>query len=102
MSIDFVAFAIILLLMSPYAVELSVWIGVRGWGCPISRRVILVGTAVFALRKSAPNSALAADDITVRMICEMLSTAPLLGGFSLLFERKWWPPARLLALFSER
>ena len=102
MSIDFVAFAMILLLINPFAVELSVWIGVRGWGCPISLSVFRIGTAVRALRKRAPSSASAAEDITLRMIFDTFNTAPLLGGFSVSFDRKWCLPALLRALFSER
>ena len=102
MSIDFVAFDMILLLINPSAVLLSVCIGVSGCGWPISSSVLRVGTAVFALMNRAPNSASAADDMTFLIICEMLRTAPLFGGFSSLFDKKWCSPALLRALFSDR
>ena len=62
------------------AVELSTWIGVLGWGCPISSNKQHIGTASFALMYSAPSFASAADDITVFMMVGMFETAPLLGG----------------------
>jgi hypothetical protein len=52
----------ILLVSSACAVELSVWMGVCGCGCPISLSVCRMDTAVLALMNSAPNSASAADD----------------------------------------
>ena len=64
------------------AVELSVWMGVRGCGCPISSSVCRIDTAVLALMNSAPNSASAANDITAFIICEIFNTAPLLIGIS--------------------
>ena len=87
MSIDLVAFAIILLLMRPCAVELSVWMGVRGCGCPSSSRVFRIGTAVFAFKNNAPSSASAADDMTCLRMVDRLSTAPLFGGDSVLFDK---------------
>ncbi len=48
----------------PTAVELSPWIGVGGWGCPISSRVSLNIVACLQLRNRAPSSALAAEATT--------------------------------------
>jgi hypothetical protein len=59
-------------------------------------------TAVLGFMKSAPSSASAADDITARIICEILRTAPLFGGISLMLDMNMWPPARLRAFASER
>ena len=42
------------------------------------------------------------DDITLRMIVDRLRTAPLFEGFSSSFDRKWWPPTRLPAIFLDR
>ncbi len=72
----------ILLLMSPSAVLLSVWTGVRGWGWPNSPRVFLAGTAVLELRNSAHNSASAAEVITFKasnMILNIHSNASYLS-----------------------
>ncbi len=53
--------------------------------------------AVFALIKRAPSSASAADDMTARIICEMLRTAPLFVGKSSLPAINMCPPPRLRA-----
>ena len=98
----FKALGRILLVSSACAVELSVWIGVCGCGCPISSSVFCMDTTIFALMNSAPSSASAADDITAFIICEMFNTAPLLMGISLLPAMNMWPPALLRALGSER
>jgi len=87
MSIALVRLGWILLFITPSAVELSVWMGVRGCGWPISRSICLMCTASFALIYNAPNSASAADDITALIICEMFRIAPLLGGKGALDER---------------
>ena len=102
MSITSVAFGVIMLVRTPCAVELSVWIGVRGCGWPISTRVVLTGTANFALMNIAPSSASAADDITALIIWEMFKIAPLFLGMSSLPAMKKCPPARLRAFGSER
>ena len=72
---------------TPNAVVLSVCIGVGGWGCPISSRVVLAGMASRAFMNNAPISASAADDMTALMICATFNTAPLLGGTSVLFDK---------------
>ena len=92
----------ILLVSSACAVELSVWMGVRGCGCPISSSVCRIDTAVLASMNSAPNSASAADDITAFIICEIFYTAPLLMGISSEPAMNMWPPALLRAFGSER
>ena len=46
----------------PTAVSLSQWMGVGGWGCPISAKVSLNTLPSLILKKSSPNSASAADD----------------------------------------
>lgn len=86
-----------LLFTIPQAVELSVWMGVGGWGCPISSRICLIYTVSLALVHSAPSSASAADDMTALMICAMFRMDPLGGGMSSLFNRKKCPPTLLLA-----
>jgi hypothetical protein len=100
MSIAFVRLGCILLLITPSAVELSVCIGVRGCGWPISVSICRRYTASLAFKNNAPNSASAADDITAFIMVAMVKTAPLFGGLSTLLDRKKCPPARLLAFFS--
>ena len=102
MSMALSAFGKFLLVSSACAVALSVCIGVCGCGCPSSINVVRIETAVFALMKRAPSSASAADDITARIICEMLRTAPLLMGISSFPALNMWPPARLRDFGSER
>ena len=102
MSIDLVALVKISLLMRPSALLLSVWMGVRGCLWPSYASVLCMVTAALAFKNIAPSSASAADYITLRFFVDRLSTAPLFGEFSLSFDRKWWPPARLHALFSDR
>ena len=87
MSIALVRFGCILLLISPSAVVLSVWIGVLGWGWPISSSIWRRWTASFALMNSAPSSASAAHDITALMIVAIVRIAPLLGGNFLSFDK---------------
>ena len=102
MSIDLVALETILLLMRPSAVLLSVCMGVLCCGWPISSSVLRMGTYVAAFKNNAPSSASADDDITLRMIVDRFSTAPLFGGFPLSFDKRLWPPARLHAFFLDR
>ena len=102
MSMAFKAFGMILLVSRSFAVLLSIWIGVRGWGWPISSRVWRIETAVFAFINKAPSSASAADDMTARMICEMFRTAPLFVGMSSFDDMNICPPAWLRALGSDK
>ena len=84
-----------LLLTMPSAVVLSVYIGVGGCLCPISSSVVLAGTAFLQLMKSAHSSASAADDMTALTILDIVVTAPLFGGSSVLSVMKKCPPALL-------
>ena len=102
MSIDLVALAMILLLMSPSAVLFSVWMGVCGSVWPSSSSVLRIGTDFLEFKNNAPSYASAAYDITMQMIVDRLRTAQLFGGFSSSLDRKWWPPARMCELFLER
>eukprot|EP00957_Ditylum_brightwellii_P212183 15367048-Ditylum_brightwellii.AAC.2 len=61
---------LMLLLMIQCVVELSTWIGVGGWGWPISVRATCIAAASFAFSTNAPSSASAADAITLhRAMC---------------------------------
>ena len=64
----------------PEAVELSVFIGVGGWGCPISSNVVRNITASLPLTKSPPISASAADAITFFMMEHTACSGPFGGG----------------------
>ena len=87
MSINF-SFLRTLLLMTPNAVVLSVFIGVGGRGCPMNLRAWQAGTAFLQLIQRAPTSASAVDDMTALIICAVLRKAPLLGGFTVLLNMK--------------
>ena len=95
-----VAFSCILLLAIPFAVVLSVCIGVGGCGCPISSIRFCCGIACFALMNNPAISALAADESTAFMTDDTFNSAPLLSGLSVLEDKKWWPPTWLRECFS--
>ena len=99
---DFRRLLEIFLVTTPWAVVFSVCIGVGGCSCPIALRACRAGIASLQLMKRAPSSTSAAEDITVLMIWEMVTTAPLLAGMGELLDMKNLPPARLLAFDSER
>jgi hypothetical protein len=84
------------------AVELSVWIGLFGWGQPIEMRVYLWGIISLAITKMAASSDLAADVITNLMIWAIERTSPLNHGNSLFSERKMCAPVQLRELVSLR
>ena len=102
MSIDFNRLLAMLFVMKPCAVVLSVCIWVWGYLCPISLSAWRAGMALRQLMKSALSSASAAEDMTDLMILATVRTEPLLVGYSVELDKKKWPPARLLALDSER
>ena len=102
MSRDFRRLLAILLVTTPWAVVLSVCIGVGGFSCPIALTACHAGMASLQLMKRAPSSASAAEDMRALMIWEMVTTALLFAGMGELFDMKKWPPARLLAFDSER
>ncbi len=76
-------------------VELSVLMCVCVCGWPSSLSILHVDTAVLALMNSAPSLASAAEDITALIICNMLSTVPLLVGISSCSAMNMCLPARL-------
>ena len=102
MYMAFVRFGWILLLMIPYAVELSVWIGVLGCLCSNSSRIIRMYDASLSAIYRAHSSASTAADMTFLMICAMASMASLFGGNAVLFDKKKCPPDRLRASGSLR
>ena len=80
MSIAFDCVCLIVLFANRTAVLLSTCMGVGGWGCLSSLRVVKIGEAYLAFRKLAPISASATEDMTVLMIWHRVWMAPLLVG----------------------
>ena len=92
----------------PTALELSVFMGVHGYECPVSSRRVQIGSAICPLSKRAPSLALAAEDITLRSVLHSEQRTPLgvdlrrgrLGGpWS---PRVKYPPAQLQTFLIER
>jgi hypothetical protein len=88
----------IVLLVTPAAVELSVLLGLFGWGHPIEMRVYLWGIDSLAMTKRAASSDLVADAITNLMIWAIERTAPLKCGKGSFSERKMCALAQLQEL----
>ena len=80
------------LLTTPSAVVLSVWMGVTGCFHPISVNVRRIGTSSFAVTQRAPSSASAADDMTNLMICAIVRTGPFHFGSSTFSDKKMCAP----------
>ena len=93
----------------PVALELSVWIGVAGWGCPISASVIRSTAPSLALWKRPPDLASVAEYITFFMMLltvwmALLGVGVVVGGFVGSVERDVsvkCPPTRLQDLGSD-
>jgi hypothetical protein len=68
------------LLTTPAAVELSVWMGLLGCGHPMSMRVCLWGIISRAVMKRAASSDSAAEAMTNLMIWAIERIAPLNRG----------------------
>ena len=88
MSIDFIFLVKILLLTTPLAVVLSVWIWVGGCGHPISIKVCLMGTSFWAVMYKAVSSASAAEVMTNLITWEMERMGPFHRGIGSSSERK--------------
>ena len=88
--------------MNLTAVELSVWIGVRGCGHTISIIVLRSGIIFLAVMYSAAISASASAYITVLMICAIVKICPLIFCLGSFYERNICAPARLLDFDSLR
>jgi hypothetical protein len=73
-------FGTMVLFVTPTAVELSVWIGLRGCSHPMSMRVCWWGTILWAAIKSVASSALVAKAITNLMMGKFGRTALLKHG----------------------
>ena len=82
----------IVLLNTPAAAELSVCMGDFGWGHLIYLNVFLVNTISWYLMKSAPSSALEAEDMKNVIIWAIVKTGLFhfeMGSFS---DKKMWAP----------
>ena len=88
-------------LAMPHAVELSTWMGVGGWGCPISWRVVRRMVASFMLVNKPAVSASDAEDTTTFITPVGVRMGPL-TNVSFLLPRKKYPPALLRTFGSER
>ena len=86
------------LLTTPLAVELSVWIRVVGREYPISYRMILMRTASLVLTDTVLSTASAAADMPALMIWDMFSMDSFGVGISPLFDEKIFPPISSLRL----
>ena len=80
MSIEIVHCGTMVLLVTPTAVELSIWMGEGGCHQPILMRVCWSGTISLAVMKSPTSLALAAEDMTNLMMLAMVRIGPLKGG----------------------
>ena len=85
MSTTFVAFRMILFVMTPNTIKLSVCTCVGGCGCPSLMSVCCMGAACFALRKRAPSSASAANYMIAFLLVLCLGMCHCLQG-----KHKWW------------
>ena len=102
MTIDLSCLLAMLLMTTPRAVVLSVYIGVGGCVWPIVSNPWRAGIASLQLMKRAPNSASAAEIMTAFMICEMARTDPFFFGMAELSDIKKFPHALLLSFNSDR
>ena len=86
------------LLMTPAAAKLSVWI--RDGGCfqPIYINVWWMGTIYLAVIHSAPSSDSAAEDIKNLTIWEIVRISPFHSVVGSFYDKNMLSPARLRAL----
>ena len=102
MSMDLVLRGMIVLLVTPTAVELLHWMGVLGCGRPILVRACHSGTISLEMVKRPASSASEAYDMTFLIIFAMVRTGPLCRGIGTSSESMMWVPARLRALLTLR
>ena len=89
---------VMVLLTTPVAIKLSVWIGDGGCFQNISINVWRMGTIYLAVMYSEPSSASAAEDITNLMIWEIARIAPFHSGVGSFSDKNIWAPERLRAV----
>ena len=76
------------MLVTPAAVELSVWIGLLSWDHPVAMRIYQWGIISLAVTKMGASSDLAANAMTNLMVWAMERLAPLKRGKGSFSERK--------------
>ena len=91
MSIAFIYFGLMVMLVTQFVVEVSVWIGVVGCVYHISVKIFLMYTSSFTLMNSVLNSVSTADDITALMSWAVLEMDPFVGGFCHCLNQKSHP-----------
>ena len=96
---DFSRLLVMLLVTTPCAVVLYVYIGVSGCMWPISSSDWRAGMDSLQFIKSAPSSSSAAADMTALMILAIVNTAPLLGGNAVFFDMKKLSPCSAFGFF---
>ncbi len=89
-------------MVTPAVVDLSVWIGLYGWGHPIEMRICLWGIISLAVTKRAASLDLVVDAITNLMIWAIERMAPLKRKNGLFSKRKMCALARLWEYVSLR
>ena len=89
-----------MLLTTPEAAELSVWLGECGCFQPISPRVFRCDTMACTVINIAPISDSDVDTMTNFMICAIVSTGPLHFGIGASSARKRCDPALLIPRLS--
>ena len=82
----------IVLLTTPAAAELTVWMGDFGWVHLIYSSVFLINTIYWDVIKSAPSSALEVEDMTNFIIWARVRTGPFHFGMGSFLDRKVWAP----------
>ena len=80
MSMDLERRCLSRLLVKPLVVELSTLVGAAGCRWPILSRVIRMGTPSLHVSKRYPHLASATDDITFRMMVEVMRRALLFSS----------------------
>ena len=73
-------------------VELSVFIGVGGWGCPSTFNMNLIGILICALCKNPHISTSAADTTTFLIVLHSVSIGPFIFGEHVFF----WMVAKMV------
>ena len=95
MSMDLVLCGMMVLLVTPTAVELSHWMGVLGCGHPILMSAWRSGTISLAMVKRPASSASEVDDMTFLIICTIVRTGPLWRGIGTSSKIMMWAPENL-------
>ena len=80
MSMDLVLRGMMVLLVTPTAVELLHWTGVLGCGHPILMSACRSGTIYLVMVKRPDSLASEVDDMTFLIICAIVRTGPLWRG----------------------